>query len=166
MRQKFFETLRAYDYLKKEKDKTDQKRSAKHEEKQFCANYWDFSKRLTSDTLYRPPNFPTFSKSVADDFFPSIPPSSWAESSIKLLHKKGDTDTPSNFRMIALASCTGKLFHQLIADRLHDFIVNNNIVNTKLQKAFLKGKNGCVEHNQVLHEIITVTEKLTRGLLT
>ena len=83
------------------------------------------------------------------------PPSSWAESNVVLLHKKGDTSVPANFRMMALSSCTGKIFHQIIADRLHDFIINNDLVNTEFQKAFLKGKNGCVEHNQVLHEIIS-----------
>ena len=83
------------------------------------------------------------------------PPSSWAASNVVLLHKKGDTSVPSNFRMIALSSCIGKIYHQIIADRLHDYIIDNELVNTEFQKAFLKGKNGCVEHNQVLHEVIS-----------
>ena len=76
------------------------------------------------------------------------PPSSWAESNVFLLHKKGDTSVSANFRMIALSSCTGK--------------ITNDLVNTEFQKAFLKGKNGCVEHNQVLHEIISHSQANNR----
>ena len=59
-----------------------------------------------------------------------LPPSSWCNSNIILLHKKGDTDIPSNFRMIALASCVGKLYHQIFADRFDSYLVNNQLINT------------------------------------
>ena len=82
------------------------------------------------------------------------PPTSWSFSKITLIHKKEETDNPANFRMIALASCVGKLFHQVLANRFDNFIKENNLIDTTYQKAFLRGKNGCVEHNQVLHEVI------------
>ncbi len=82
------------------------------------------------------------------------PPSSWSDSKITLIHKKQSTDIPSNFRMIALASCVGKIYHQVLAERSDGFIKSNKLIDTTYQKAFLSGKNGCVEHNQVLHEII------------
>ena len=43
------------------------------------------------------------------------PPDSWANSRVTLIHKGGDPKDPSNFRMIALTSCIGKLFHQVLA---------------------------------------------------
>ena len=93
-----------------------------------------------------------------------LPPPSWCDSRITLIHKKGETNIPSNFRMIALASCVGKIYHQIIADRFDDYLVKNQLINTTFQKAFLKGKNGCVEHNQVIHELIRHAKTNNRTL--
>ena len=82
------------------------------------------------------------------------PPSSWSECRITLIYKKKLTNDPANFRMISLSSCVGKIFHQALADRFDTFIKDNNLIDTSFQKAFLKGKNGCIEHNQVIHEVI------------
>ena len=83
-----------------------------------------------------------------------LPPPSWGESVIKLVHKKGPADDPSNFRMIALSGCIGKTFHLLLADRLTKYLTVNNLIDPTMQKAFLPGINGCIEHNMVLDELI------------
>ena len=83
------------------------------------------------------------------------PPSSWTTSKIALIHKKGDTDIPSNSRMIALASTIGKLYHQILAERFESFVINNNLIDTKFQKAFLQGISGCTDHNVIVHEILS-----------
>ena len=83
-----------------------------------------------------------------------LPPKSWSESVIKLIHKKGDNNDPSNFRMIALTNCTGKLYHLLLSRRFTNFLLDNNYIDNKMQKAFLPGINGCIEHNICLDEII------------
>ena len=69
-------------------------------------------------------------------------------------HVKGDTNQPENFRMISLTSCVSKIFHQVLADRTGTFLTRNRLINPDIQKAFLKGINGCVEHNQLLQEAI------------
>ena len=56
--------------------------------------------------------------------------------------------------MIALPSVIGKLFHQILAERFEKYVLNNQLINQKFQKAFLQGISGCVEHNAVIHEII------------
>ena len=71
-----------------------------------------------------------------------------------LAHKGGDVSDPSMFRMIALTSCLGKPYHQIKADRMAEFMVKNNYISETTQKAFLRGINGCVEHIQVIQEII------------
>ena len=38
----------------------------------------------------------------------------WGSSSIVLIHKAGDPGDPVNFRPIALTSCVGKIFHQVL----------------------------------------------------
>ena len=78
----------------------------------------------------------------------------WASSSIVLIHKAGDTGEPSNFRPIALTSCVGKVFHQILSDRITGFLIGNGYVDSETQKAFLHKISGCQDHNLVLGEII------------
>ena len=75
------------------------------------------------------------------------PPTSWSESVVKLLFKKGDPSDPSNFRIIALSGCIGKTFNLLLNKRLTSYLISNNLVDPTMQKAFLPGINGCIEHN-------------------
>ena len=81
-------------------------------------------------------------------------PPSWGESVVKLLYKKGDSADPSNFRMIALTGCIGKSYHLILSERLSTFLTSNKFIDPTLQKAFLPGINGCIEHNAVMEEII------------
>ncbi|XP_071491341.1 uncharacterized protein [Diadema antillarum] len=82
------------------------------------------------------------------------PPESWSCCQVTLIHKAGDTNVPENFRMISLTSCVSKIFHQILANRLACYLTTNCFIDPSVQKAFINGVNGCVEHNQVLHEII------------
>ena len=78
----------------------------------------------------------------------------WGLSSIVLIHKAGDTGEPSNFRPIALTPVIGKLFHQILSDRICKFVVGNSFIDSKIQKAFLRGLSGCPDHDLILGEII------------
>ena len=53
-----------------------------------------------------------------------------------------------------LTSCVSKVFHQILANRLVEYFVENKFVDKSVQKAFIYGINGCIEHNQVVQEII------------
>ena len=83
-----------------------------------------------------------------------VPPPSWSESLIKLIHKKGLNEDPTNFRMIALTSTIGKTYHLILAKRTTDYLLINGLIDPEVQKAFLPGINGCIEHNVVLEEVI------------
>ena len=56
--------------------------------------------------------------------------------------------------MIALTNCIGKIYHLILSRRFTDFLTANKYVDNTLQKAFLPGINGCIEHNIALDEII------------
>ena len=56
--------------------------------------------------------------------------------------------------MIALNSCIAKVYHQLLAYRFCDYLTSNNLIDVTLQKAFIQGINGCIEHTQVMQELI------------
>ena len=83
------------------------------------------------------------------------PPESWSCCKVTLIHKGGDTNLPEHFRMISLTSCVSKVFHQILANRLVYYMTENRFIDPDVQKAFINGINGCVEHNQVLQEIIS-----------
>ena len=57
--------------------------------------------------------------------------------------------------MILLTSSIAKTYHLLLAKKLTKFLTANNYIDEKVQKAFLPGINGTIEHNVVLEEIIS-----------
>ena len=72
---------------------------------------------------------------------------------------RGDPSDPSNFRMIALSGCIGKTFHLLLNQRLTSYLIENKLVDPSMQKAFLPGINGCIEHNIAMEEVIKHARK-------
>ena len=54
---------------------------------------------------------------------------------VNVLHKKGPTNDPGNFRMISLTSSIAKTYHLLLAKRLTKLLTVNNYINEKVQKA-------------------------------
>ena len=48
----------------------------------------------------------------------------------------------------------GKLYHSLESSRALSFMIANKYLDPSAQKAYIEGINGCVEHIQVVQEII------------
>ena len=84
----------------------------------------------------------------------AIAPDIWGCSKIILIHKGGDAKDPREFRMISLTLNIAKLFHTLEANRTMRFMIDNGYMDPTAQKAFIEGVNGCVEHIEVVHEVI------------
>ena len=86
-------------------------------------------------------------------------PESWGRSNIILIAKGDEIDqnNPADFRMIALTSNVAKLYHTLESSRTISFMITNGGLDLSAQKAFLNGINICVEHVQVVQEIIQHT---------
>ena len=78
----------------------------------------------------------------------------WGLSSIVLIHKGGETGDPSNFRPIALTSCVGKVFHQILSDRITKFLLGNGYLDSKTQKAFLSRISGCQDHREKIEDYL------------
>ena len=83
-------------------------------------------------------------------------PKAWGLSNIILIPKGDDIDqnNPADFRMIALTSNVAKLYHTLESSRTINFMITNRYLDPSAQKAFINGINGCVEHVQVIQEVI------------
>ena len=82
-------------------------------------------------------------------------PTLWQLSNVSLIYKRNEPSNPKNFRMIALTSTIGKLFNQIISDRLLEYMIQNSFIDDSIQKAFIKNVNGTIEHNQLLQEVIS-----------
>jgi hypothetical protein len=56
--------------------------------------------------------------------------------------------------MKALTAIVGKLFHTMESSRTINSMINKKYLGPSAQKAYIQGINGCVEHVQVVQEII------------
>ena len=81
-------------------------------------------------------------------------PASWGVGDLHLIYKSGPPTDPANYRPIALSSVVGKLFHRIVAYCLETYLLNNHLIDSKLQKGFLKGIPGVLEHILTLNTII------------
>lgn len=78
-------------------------------------------------------------------------PLEWCTANIKLIYKEGD---PNNFRPIALTSVIGKLFHKILASRLESYCRLNKIIDSSIQKGFLRRINGVMEQIYCVNSMI------------
>lgn len=81
-------------------------------------------------------------------------PENWAQAYVTLIAKSENLDVPSEFRPIAVTSTVGKVFFSVISDRLQNYIVTNGYIDRKIQKGFLYGLPGCLEHSFALFEAL------------
>ena len=81
-------------------------------------------------------------------------PEDWAQAFIVLLSKSDILDKPSEFRPIAITNTVGKIYFSVISDRLQKFMLKNNYIRSLVQKGFLSGIPGCLEHAFTLYEAL------------
>ena len=94
-------------------------------------------------------------------------PSLWKRGVIRLIPKAAANEAPhlpANLRPIALTSCVGKVYTAMLKNRRLQFMLQNRYLDTTVQKAFLPGVPGCMEHYQKLSTIIKDAHKSHRSL--
>lgn len=79
-------------------------------------------------------------------------PVSWSQSLLRMLHKKGVKSDPANYRPIALMNCIGKIFMQILTERLGTWLESENLL-PEWQAGFRK-KRSCIDNIFVLNYII------------
>jgi len=94
-----------------------------------------------------------------------IPPD-WAQGYIILLSKSEDLSSCKEFRPIAITCTMGKIFFSVLSDRLQHFFVSNSYIPRSIQKGFLSGVAGCVEHSFMLWEALREAKEHTRQIVT
>ena len=89
-------------------------------------------------------------------------PAEWKTATTILIHKKNDTNDPSNFRPIALMSCLYKLLMAILAKRMTSFAITNNLLSPEQKSA--RPSEGCYEHAFLLESIVNDARRQPRPL--
>ena len=86
-------------------------------------------------------------------------PQSWCLADGIWIPKEKNAKGIGNFRPISLLNIEGKIFFGVLARRLTNFLMNNNYINTAVQKAGIPGFPGCLEHAQMIWNSIQRAKK-------
>ena len=89
-------------------------------------------------------------------------PQQWKNTNTILIHKKGDNREISNFRPIALMSCIYKLFMSVIANRLVNFAVDNELLSDSQKSA--RPSEGRHEHIFILQSLLLDAKRLQKNV--
>ena len=81
-------------------------------------------------------------------------PDDWAQAFIVLIAKSEDLADVSEFRPIAITAAAGKILFSVLAVRLERLMLKNRFIKVEIQKGFLSGVAGCVEHAFALFEAL------------
>ena len=81
-------------------------------------------------------------------------PSEWKKACTVLVHKKGTSDDPANFRPITLESVPLKVFTSCLRDSIFSFLAKKKFIETKIQKGFTPKISGVLEHTSMMASII------------
>ena len=81
-------------------------------------------------------------------------PNEWKKACTILIHKKGNTDDPSNFRPITLESIPLKVFTSCLRNAIYSFLAFNNFIEHGMQKGFTPNLSGTLEHTVQMADII------------
>ena len=81
-------------------------------------------------------------------------PTKWKKACAILFHKKGETNTPSYFRPVALEHIALKVFTSCLRNVMYLSLTANNYVEQNIQKGFNPNISGTLEHNAQMANII------------
>ena len=81
-------------------------------------------------------------------------PTEWKRACTILIHKKGNTNDPSNFRPITLESVPLKVFTSCLRNAIYSFLTSNKFIEHNIQKGFTPNLSGTLEHTAQMADII------------
>ncbi len=93
-----------------------------------------------------------------------IIPKAWWRAGGVLIPKEKDVTDISKFRPICLLNAEGKIFFNMIAQRLSTYLEKNKYIDTAVQKAGIPGFTGCLEHTSMIWHQIQAAKKDERDI--
>ena len=92
-------------------------------------------------------------------------PTEWKKANTILIHKKGNTNDPSNFRPITLESIPLKVFSSCLRNAMYSFLASNNFIEHSIQKGFTPNLSGTLEHTAQMADIINKARIRQRSIV-
>ena len=92
-------------------------------------------------------------------------PSEWKKACTILIHKKGETSVPANFRPITLENIPLKVFTSCLRNAMYSFLTANNYIEHNIQKGFTANISGTLEHTAEMARIINTARSKQRSLI-
>ena len=86
-------------------------------------------------------------------------PTSWMFAEGCFVPKELNSSSIDQFREISLLDVEGKIFWAAMANRMNEFLVGNNYINTSVQKGGVSGFSGCLEHTASITQSISEAKK-------
>jgi hypothetical protein len=90
-------------------------------------------------------------------------PSTWNSSRTVLIYKKGDEMLLKNWRPLTITSCLYRVWTCALAHCLQEVNQENKIFDPN-QKGFIRGIDGCLEHSNMISEVIADSNRSRRNL--
>ena len=90
---------------------------------------------------------------------------SWRKAEGIFIPKEEGASSVEKFRTISLLNVEGKIFFALKSERILDFVIENNYIDTSIQKGGVPGMSGCLEHTAVLSQLIREAKKEKKNLV-
>ena len=92
-------------------------------------------------------------------------PAAWKRACTILIHKRGDTNNPANFRPITLESIPLKVFTSCVRNKIFEFLTANNYIESNIQKGFVPKLSGTFEHTAQMGDIINTARLKQRSVI-
>ena len=89
-----------------------------------------------------------FNRSLNERVFPET----WKKAVVTPIYKKGDKSLPSNYRLVSLLSCCGKIFERIIFKHLYNFFIANDLIY-KYQSGFLPQHSTTYQLIDIYHQL-------------
>ena len=90
---------------------------------------------------------------------------SWREANGVFIPKEEGATSVEKFRTISLLNVEGKLFFAMKADRILEYVLANEYIDTSIQKGGIPATSGCLENTAVLSQLIREAKKEKKNLV-
>ena len=91
-------------------------------------------------------------------------PVQWQRAVTILIYKKGDASDPANFRPITFEPVFLKVYTSLLRNRMFQYLVANGYAESHIQKGFIPGMSGTIEHIAGLSYIFNEARQKQRSV--
>ena len=82
-----------------------------------------------------------------------------------LIHKKGETSVPANFRPITLENIPIKVLTSFLRDAMYSFLTANNYIEHNIQKGSTPNISGTLENTAQMARIMNTARSKQRSLI-